>query len=67
MFTQFAAFGSGFSGLREIDDLVGRYVDNAGLFVASDFEKVNNAGLLDAMMNEFPQWLAATAGSNWYK
>ena len=66
MFTQFAGFGSGFHGLNQLNNMQGRYVDNAGLFTASDFN-ISDDELLSRMMNEFPQWLKATTSEGWYK
>lgn len=66
MFTQFAGFGSGFSTLDQIDNMEGRHVDNAGVFTASSLG-ITDQQLFDGMLNEFPDWLRATANEGWYK
>jgi|14BtaG_2_1085337.scaffolds.fasta_scaffold00032_22 hypothetical protein len=67
LFVQFAAFGRGpFRGLQQIDDLQGRYVDNAGMFETKDFRSVADKDLYAALLNEFPDWLKATSSEGWY-
>ena len=65
MFTQFAGFGSGFSTLNAIDNMGGRYVDNAGVFTATSLGLTDD-DLYAGMLNEFPDWLRATANEGWY-
>ena len=55
IFWQFVGVGNaGFDYLRKLDDMEGRYVDNA------DFFSVSEAGDItyEALLNEFPGWLA---------
>jgi hypothetical protein len=65
MFTQFAGFGSGFRTLDAIDNMSGRYVDNAGVFTASSLG-ISDDELYDGMLNELPQWVRATSSEGWY-
>ena len=54
IFWQFVGVGSGpFSYLEQLDDMGGRYVDNA------DFFKVSNAASItyEQLLTEFPEWL----------
>ena len=44
---------------EEIDELPGRYVDNASFFAMDDFKTVPNDELYSRLLNEFPQWLQA--------
>jgi len=67
MFTQFAGIGSdNFRTLDAIDNMSGRHVDNAGVFTANNLN-ISDDELNNGMLNEFPQWLRATAGEGWYK
>jgi len=66
MFTQFAGFGRDFHTLSQIDNMQGRYVDNAGVFTASSLN-ITDQQLFDGMLNEFPDWLRATSNKGWYK
>ncbi|WP_059009965.1 VWA domain-containing protein [Streptomyces specialis] len=61
LFWQFVGFGDDpFTFLRRLDELSGRAVDNAGFFAAgADPRAVPAEELYDALMNEFPQWLAS--------
>ena len=68
LFIQFAAFGRGpFNGLSQIDNMKGRYVDNAGMFEARDFRSCSDSQLYDGLLNEFPAWLKLTQGEGWYR
>ena len=66
-FIQFAAFGRGpFRGLEALDNMTGRFVDNAGLFTTGDLHGLPDQALFNAMLNKFPQWLQATTNEGWY-
>jgi stress response protein SCP2 len=60
IFWQFMGLGrpGGFAFLEELDDLTGRYVDNADFFSIQDPGNVPDAQLYDLMTNEYPGWLA---------
>jgi len=54
-------FSGGRAGfLQELDDLPGRQVDNADFFNVSNPADPNDGAFFDSMMNEFPEWMAAT-------
>lgn len=50
--------GGDFEFLEELDDMPGRYVDNADFFSVADPAGIADAQLYDLMMTEYPDWLA---------
>jgi stress response protein SCP2 len=46
-----------FSLLEELDNLSGRYVDNANFFSVRDPEAISDDQLYDLLMGEYPDWL----------
>lgn len=59
IFLQFVGVGgAGFNYLEQLDDMSGRYVDNADFFEATydDFSTENN--LYQKLLQEYPDWLA---------
>jgi hypothetical protein len=57
-FWQFVGLGKANYGLlRELDELPGRVVDNAGFFELDDIDKVDDAELYSRLLSEFPDWL----------
>lgn len=60
IFWQFVGVsGSGYGVLEELDNMSGRYVDNADFFALDDFRRVPNEELYSRLLNEFPKWLQA--------
>lgn len=58
IFWQFVGIGrEGFSFLEKLDDLPGRYLDNADYFSIPDVSKISDEELYDKLLNEFPSWL----------
>ena len=58
IFWQFVGVnGSGYGLLEELDNMNGRYVDNANFFALDDFRRVDNKELYSRLLNEFPAWL----------
>ena len=58
IFWQFVGVnGSGYGLLEELDNMEGRYVDNANFFALDDFRAVSNPELYSRLLNEFPTWL----------
>ncbi|MGQ0616577.1 MAG: VWA domain-containing protein [Acidimicrobiia bacterium] len=51
------ALAGDFKFLEELDDMEGRYVDNADFFSVADPAQVPDDQLYDLMMNEYPGWL----------
>jgi stress response protein SCP2 len=60
IFWQFIGIGgSNYGALERLDDMPGRYLDNADFFAIDDLEQLTEAQLYDRMMTEFPKWLEA--------
>ena len=60
IFWQFVGVsGSGYGVLENLDNMTGRYVDNANFFALDDFRRVPNEELYSRLLNEFPAWLKA--------
>ena len=58
IFWQFVGVeGSNYGILENLDELEGRYVDNAGFFAMDDYRAVSNDELYDRLLSEFPVWL----------
>jgi len=58
VFWQFVGVGGySYGFLERLDNMEGRYVDNANFFALDDFMKVSNEDLYSRLLNEFPQWL----------
>jgi stress response protein SCP2 len=57
IFWQFIGLGNAnFGVLKEIDNLQGRFIDNANFFALSDLDRVGDEELYDRIFNEFPSW-----------
>ncbi|CAO5177221.1 hypothetical protein FAIPA1_30270 [Frankia sp. AiPs1] len=52
-----AAISMDFSFLAELDELGGRYLDNANFFAVADPSDLTDAQLYELMMTEYPAWL----------
>ncbi|NCQ51780.1 tellurium resistance protein [archaeon] len=46
-----------FSYLEKLDDLEGRYVDNADFFSVGNIAEISDDVLYEKLMNEYPNWL----------
>lgn len=58
IFWQFMGVGGGsFSFLEKLDDLSGRFVDNADFFSVKSLNSMSDDQLFDKLMNEYPAWL----------
>ena len=63
VFWQFMGVGSGrFSFLEQLDDLDGRYTDNADFFAVTDDEllgahPISDDALFARLMTEYPDWV----------
>ena len=58
IFWQFVGITGRFYGILEkIDNMEGRYVDNANFFALDDFRSVPNSVIYSRLLNEFPVWL----------
>lgn len=56
-----ASRGSQFQFLEELDDMGGRYVDNADFFAVKDPANISDEQLFDLMSTEYPGWLQQAA------
>lgn len=58
IFWQFVGIGNGnFDFLKKLDEMDGRFVDNANFFQVEDIEHVTDEELYEALLNELPDWL----------
>ena len=58
MFIQFIGIGGArFSFLEKLDNLDGRFIDNAGFFHAKDIDNMSDDEFLDGILNEFPDYM----------
>ncbi|WP_019155067.1 VWA domain-containing protein [Robertmurraya massiliosenegalensis] len=57
----FNSFQSDFSFLEKLDDLSGRYIDNADFFSVEDPQHVSDHELYDLLMQEYPSWVRAAS------
>lgn len=58
IFWQFVGIGEeSFKFLQKLDDLSGRYVDNADFFKVQDIAKIPDEELYEKLLTEFPAWL----------
>jgi stress response protein SCP2 len=58
IFWQFIGIGGySYGALEKLDDLQGRYLDNADFFSIDDLNEISESELYDRMMAEFPKWL----------
>ncbi|MDD4843283.1 MAG: VWA domain-containing protein [Anaerotignum sp.] len=65
IFWQFVGVGgSGYGVLERLDNMSGRYVDNANFFALDDFRRVDATDLYSRMLAEFPEWLKAVKRLN---
>lgn len=58
VFIQFVGIGhEDFPFLHKLDELPGRFIDNAGFMHINDLDVIKDAELYDRLLSEFPQWL----------
>ena len=61
MFWQFMAIGASgspaFAFLEKLDDLAGRYLDNADFFAVENPATISDDALFELLMTEYPAWL----------
>ncbi|WP_057766572.1 VWA domain-containing protein [Cytobacillus praedii] len=55
------AFRSDFTFLEALDNLSGRYLDNADFFSVEDPQHISDNQLYDLLMTEYPEWVKAAA------
>lgn len=65
LFWQFVGIGdSNFEVLEKLDEMDGRYIDNANFFHIKDIEAISDNELYDLLLNEFPDWLKEAKEKN---
>ncbi|PTQ90761.1 VWA domain-containing protein [Agitococcus lubricus] len=66
IFWQFMGIGrsGAFEFLEKLDDLTGRYVDNADFFSVKSPQELSDEQLFARLMNEYPKWLAQAQQKN---
>jgi len=58
IFFQFVGIGNArFSFLEKLDNLSGRFIDNANFFQANDLDWVSDNDLYSKLLGEFPEWV----------
>lgn len=58
LFWQFVGLGNANYGvLQKLDNLPGRFIDNADFFALDDLDKISDEELYNRLLNEFPIWL----------
>lgn len=58
LFWQFVGIGdSTFDVLKKLDEMEGRFIDNANFFHIQDIESISDDELYNLLLNEFPEWL----------
>lgn len=58
IFWQFVGIGrASFKFLEELDDMPGRYLDNADFFSINSIKEMSDEDLYNKLLNEFPNWV----------
>ena len=58
LFWQFVGLGKANYGILEnLDEMTGRFIDNANFFALDDISKISDEELYDRLLNEFPDWI----------
>lgn len=58
IFFQFVGVGNeNFTYLKRLDDLPGRFIDNANFFQVKNIDSMTDDELYDKLLNEFPSWI----------
>jgi hypothetical protein len=59
IFWQFVGIGnSSFAFLNQLDNMQGRYIDNANFFSVNDIDRMSDDELYGKLFAEFPSWLS---------
>lgn len=59
IFWQFVGIGdSNFSYLEELDEMEGRYIDNANFFAVNDLMHISDNELYNRLLSEYPDWIS---------
>ena len=58
IFWQFVGIGnSRFSYLEELDEMQGRFIDNANFFSVNDLDIISDDELYKRLLSEYPDWI----------
>ncbi|PFA76865.1 VWA domain-containing protein [Bacillus cereus] len=58
IFWQFVGVGNAkFKFLKKLDDMGGRFLDNANFFHVNDLRQISDEEFMSRVLNEFPQWI----------
>lgn len=58
IFWQFVGLGNcNYSFLESLDEMEGRYIDNANFFAVDDINKISDDELYRKLLNEYPEWI----------
>lgn len=59
IFWQFVGIGSSkFTYLEQLDEMEGRFVDNANFFSVNDLSKMSDDELYNKLLGEYPEWIS---------
>ncbi|WP_458458321.1 VWA domain-containing protein [Pseudobutyrivibrio sp.] len=65
IFWQFVGVGRArFDFLKKLDDMGGRFLDNADFFQVDDLNKITDEELYEKLLNEFPSWITQARNKN---
>jgi hypothetical protein len=65
IFWQFVGIGnSSFGFLEKLDDMEGRFLDNADFFSVKDINEMSDENLYSKLLNEFPKWIEQAREKN---
>lgn len=65
IFWQFVGIGrSNYSFLEKLDEMKGRFIDNANFFAVDDINKINDDELYRKLLNEYPEWIKEAKKKN---
>lgn len=65
IFWQFIGVGNeSFSFLRKLDEMEGRFIDNANFFHLNDLNQISDEQLYERILTEFPLWLEEAKAKN---
>ena len=68
VFIQFVGIGrEKFSFLQSLDDMGGRFLDNADFFALDDLTRISDNELYNRLLQEYPRWLKAAQGKGLFK
>lgn len=67
IFFQFVGIGrTRFNFLEKLDELKGRYIDNAGFFQLNDFNSISTDVLYKRLLKEYPEYLVKAKAKNMF-